>query len=67
MPATRSSSTHHLQAALLPSGVLRAVEAGGDRKGVVFDPQAFLDEVTTAERPGRRRQPGESAVAETSR
>ena len=47
--------------ALLPSGVLRPSKLAVIGNGVVFDPQAFLDEVDEAAGPGRRHQPGQSA------
>ena len=42
--------------ALLPSGVLRPSKLAVIGNGVVFDPAAFLDEVTRLQGPGRRRQ-----------
>ena len=47
--------------ALLPSGVLRPSKLAVIGNGVVFDPQAFLDEVAKLQGAGRRGQPGKSA------
>ena len=47
--------------ALLPSGVLRPSKLAVIGNGVVFDPQAFLDEVAKLQGAGRRHQPGKSA------
>ena len=54
--------------ALLPSGVLRPSKLAVIGNGVVFDPQAFLDEVTKLRGGGRRRSVRKtSASPKTSR
>jgi adenylosuccinate synthase len=62
MPATRWSSTARL--ALLPSGVLRPSKLSVIGNGVVFDPQAFLDEVAKLQKQGVAVSPENLRVAE---
>jgi adenylosuccinate synthase len=50
--------------ALLPSGVLRPSKLSVIGNGVVFDPQAFLDEVTKLQAQGVAIGPGNLRVAE---
>ena len=47
--------------ALLPSGVLRPSKLAVIGNGVVFDPQAFLDEVARLKGQGVSHQPGKPA------
>src|SRR3977135_1423575 len=51
--------------ALLPSGVLRPSKLAVIGNGVVFDPQAFLDEVTKLPGQGRAISPENHPVADT--
>src|ERR1700716_4088197 len=50
--------------ALLPSGVLRPSKLAVIGNGVVFDPQAFLEEVTKLKGPGVAGGPGDLRIAE---
>ena len=56
-----------LQAALLPSGVLRPSKLAVIGNGVVFDPQAFLDEVEKLKGQGVAISPENLRIAEMSR
>src|SRR5258708_31867872 len=49
--------------ALLPSGVLRPSKLAAIGNGVVFDPQAFLDEVARLKGQGLAASPDNSRVA----
>ena len=65
MPAIRWSSTAQTyKLALLPSGVLRPSKLAVIGNGVVFDPQAFLDEVTKLKGQGVAVSPENLRVAE---
>src|SRR3974390_2259134 len=50
--------------ALLPSGVLRSSKLAVIGNGVVFDPQAFLDEVARLKTQGRAVTPDNLRIAE---
>ena len=65
MPAIRWSSTATTyKLALLPSGVLRPSKLAVIGNGVVFDPQAFLDEVARLQKQGVAVSPDNLRVAE---